>query len=437
MRRGPLPAIVFAGCAGEPGAVLLETQTPSLRERTSIIARQPERILTVERAVEEPGVFDTIEAAARDRWLVGYLGYGLRTHVETLPDRNPSLVPFPDLWLGIYPGLWCYDHLRGVWRVEGRPPPLPEPATPPAAMKSRARLVPVMPKEDYVQAVKRAQAYITAGDIYQVNLTQPFRVEPIADPWELYLALGRVQPVPYAAFLCLGAERCLLSGSPELFLRRRGARVTTRPMKGTAPRGRGPREDRIRRRELRASAKDRAENVMIVDLMRHDLGKVAAVGSVRVANLFTVEGYRTLFQMTSKIQATLREGVGVAGLLRAVFPPGSVTGTPKKRACEIIEQLECYRRSVYTGAIGLIAPSGDLTLSVAIRTVAVAHDRGLFGVGGAILADSDPEAEYRECLVKAQALLRALGIGAGAEPGQLAEAVGDLPSFPDGGRTHQ
>ena len=181
-------------------------------------------------------------------------------------------------------------------------------------------------------------------------------------------------------------------------------------MKGTRPRGRGPREDRTLRRELRESAKDRAENVMIVDLMRHDIGKVATTGTVAVPHLYRVEGYRTVYQMISEVTATLRPGIGIADVLRALLPPGSVTGAPKKRACEIIDELEGYRRGVYTGAVGILAPQGEMTLNVAIRTVAVAGAKAYFGVGGAILGDSDPVEEYRECLVKAAAFLKAIGV---------------------------
>jgi anthranilate/para-aminobenzoate synthase component I len=230
------------------------------------------------------------------------------------------------------------------------------------------------------------------------------------NPWALYLRLRAIQPVPYAAFMNLGEGRFILSGSPELFLRVRNGMVVTRPMKGTRPRGRSPREDRALRRQLRESPKDRAENVMIVDLMRHDIGKVAAIGTVEVPRLYAVEAYRTVYQMISEVTARLKPGIGAAQLLSASFPPGSVTGAPKKRACEIIDELEGYRRGIYTGAIGILTPDGELALNVAIRTLAVAGTRAYFGVGGAILAESDPVEEYRECLVKASALVRALGL---------------------------
>jgi anthranilate/para-aminobenzoate synthase component I len=191
----------------------------------------------------------------------------------------------------------------------------------------------------------------------------------------------------------------------------KGREVVSKPMKGTRPRGKSRREDRRLRRELGESGKDRAENVMIVDLMRHDIGKLAEVGTVRVPHLFQIEGYRTVYQMVSEVRGRLRAGVGPAEVLRACFPPGSVTGAPKKRACEIIDELEGYRRGVYTGAIGMITPHGDMTWNVAIRTLAVVGRRGVFGVGGAILGDSDPSEEYRECLAKAVAFLRALGVG--------------------------
>ena len=404
------PAEVFARCWEEPGAVLLETQRPTVRERYSFIARAPRRVLVLDRAHHGSAFFEALESASRHGFCLGYLGYDLRLLTEELPDANPGLIPLPAAWMGVYDSLLCYDHFTHRWHAMGAGF-LPFRTRAATRRAPSVRLNLTRPKEAYLQSVKRAQAYIAAGDVYQVNLTQPILCEGDLRPWDLYLRLRDVQPVPYGAFLNLGEGRFLLSGSPELFLRVKGRELVSKPMKGTRPRGKSRREDRRLRRELGESGKDRAENVMIVDLMRHDIGKLAEVGTVRVPHLFQVEGYRTVYQMVSEVRGRLRVGVGPAEVLRACFPPGSVTGAPKKRACEIIDELEGYRRGVYTGAIGMITPDGDMTWNVAIRTLAVVGRRGVFGVGGAILGDSDPNEEYRECLAKADAFLRALGVG--------------------------
>lgn len=403
------PVEVFATCWQEPGAVLLETQKPTSRERFSFLARSPRRTLIHDHAHQDSRYFEELETAAQEGFCLGYLGYDLRLLTEELPDRNASLLPLPDAWMGVYEGILCYNHLSGQWCRRGSvywPAARGGAVLPPSSGEIRL----CRSQEAHLQAIKQAQAYIAAGDIYQVNLTQPLLYSGPLNPWALYLRLREIQPVPYAAFLNLGQGRFVLSGSPELFLRVRDGVVLSKPMKGTRPRGRDPREDRVLRHELKHSPKDRAENVMIVDLMRHDIGKVAAIGTVKVPRLYSVEGYRTVFQMISEVTAQLRSGVGIADVLRACLPPGSVTGTPKKRACEIIDELEGYRRGVYTGAIGILAPQGKMTLNVAIRTVAIAGPRAYFGVGGAILGDSDPVEEYRECLVKAAAFLKAVGI---------------------------
>lgn len=403
------PVEVFAACWQEPGAILLETQKPTAGERCSFIARAPRRTLVLDRGHHGSRYLEELQAATRDGFCLGYLGYDLRLLTEELPDRNAPVLSLPDAWMGVYDDLLRYDHPSRRWYGGGS---VRWPSGRPKAVRApfRGRLTLCRSREEYLHAIKRAQAYIAAGDVYQVNLTQPILCMGQLNPWALYLRLRAIQPVPYAAFLNLGEGRFVLSGSPELFLRVRGGAVVTRPMKGTRPRGRGPREDRALRRELQESPKDRAENVMIVDLMRHDIGKVAEIGTVAVPRLYSVEGYRTVYQMISEVTAKLKHGTGIADLLSATFPPGSVTGAPKKRACEIIDQLEGYRRGVYTGAIGILAPDGGLTLNVAIRTLTVAGSEACFGVGGAILAESDPVEEYRECLVKAAALLQALGL---------------------------
>jgi para-aminobenzoate synthetase component 1 len=262
---------------------------------------------------------------------------------------------------------------------------------------------------EYVTAVRRALDYIVAGDIYQVNLSQRFQLPLPGGPLETYLELRRRNPAPFAAYLNLPQAQ-VLSASPERFLRFDAAsrRIQTRPIKGTRPRGRTAGEDEALARELLASGKDRAENVMIVDLERNDLGRVAAVGSVRVSELAALETFPTVFHLTSTVEATLREGGDAIDLLRATFPGGSITGAPKIRAMEIIDELEPTARGVYTGAIGRVGFDGSLDLNIAIRTIIAKDGTAYFQAGGGIVADSDPESEYEETLHKAMGLASVL-----------------------------
>ncbi|HEX5930836.1 MAG TPA: aminodeoxychorismate synthase component I, partial [Methyloceanibacter sp.] len=260
-------------------------------------------------------------------------------------------------------------------------------------------------RDDYDRAFAKVRDYIAAGDVYQINLTLKYRFAFASDPVALYAALRRQQRVAYGALIHTG-ELDVLSLSPELFFRREGKHISTRPMKGTAQRGRTPREDARLKTWLAVDEKQRAENLMIVDLLRNDLGRVAKIGSVEVTDLFTVETYRSVHQMTSGITAELRSDMGLKDLLRALFPCGSVTGAPKVHAMEIIRELEAEPRGVYTGAIGHIAPSGDAQFNVAIRTVVLAGAKGEMGIGSGIVADSKAESEFDECLLKAHFLTK-------------------------------
>jgi aminodeoxychorismate synthase component I len=266
---------------------------------------------------------------------------------------------------------------------------------------------PNMSKMEFIQMVEKARRYIAEGDVYQVNLSQKFEV-PFKIPSEVFLRrLYQAQPVPFACCLDFGGFK-LLSGSMELFLRKSGRRLTTRPIKGTRRRGGNRREDEELRLELLESEKERAENLMIVDLMRNDLGRVCEFGSVRAKDLFKVETYSTLHQLVSEVGGRLRDGITMGDIIRSTFPPGSVTGAPKRRAMEIIDELEPHLRGPYCGAVGIFTPDGDFTLSVAIRVLAAAGGVGTFWVGGGIMWDSVPELEYEETLVKAQAMMKAL-----------------------------
>jgi para-aminobenzoate synthetase/4-amino-4-deoxychorismate lyase len=262
--------------------------------------------------------------------------------------------------------------------------------------------VPAWTEAAFAARVRDAQARIADGDTYQVNLTFPLHAAAPDDLAGWYAALRVAQQAPYATCLDLG-RHAVVSLSPELFFERRGTRITVRPMKGTLPRGRWADEDAARARELAASPKLRAENVMIVDLLRNDLGRVAVPGSVRVPALFSAERYPTVWQLTSTVEADVPATVPLVDLLAALFPCGSVTGAPKIRTMDIIDALEASPRGLYTGALGLLRPGGDATFSVAIRTIVVDRDTGTatLGVGAGITADSSPEDEYHESLLKA------------------------------------
>jgi para-aminobenzoate synthetase component 1 len=260
----------------------------------------------------------------------------------------------------------------------------------------------------YLEAVARVREYIFAGDIFQANLSQRFTAPLVEPPWDIYRRLRTRNPAPFAAYLDF-EEATVLSASPERFLRvDPGGRVETRPIKGTRPRGVGPEHDAALGQALTESAKDRAENLMIVDLMRNDLSRVCAAGSVRVPELFASEKYATVHHLVSTVVGTLAPGADALDLVRAAFPAGSITGAPKVRAMEIIAELEPVQRGVYCGSIGYWSVTGALDTSVAIRTAVALGDRVYFSAGGGIVADSEAEQEYRETLDKARGMIAAL-----------------------------
>ena len=257
----------------------------------------------------------------------------------------------------------------------------------------------------YQRTIHAIKDYIERGDTYQVNLAFPLHGHVTGDSYSCYRAIARSQGAAYSAYLDIGSHR-IFSFSPELFVERDGNKLITRPMKGTLARGRWLEEDIQRSRQLQESPKDRAENVMIVDLLRSDLGKIGEIGSIEVTELFAIEKLNRVLQMTSTITALQRPDVTIVDILRALFPCGSVTGAPKARSMAIIDELELQRRGIYTGAIGLLSPGGDATFSVAIRTAVVDARSGAatFGVGGAITWDSTTDGEYEECCLKAKFL---------------------------------
>ena len=267
-------------------------------------------------------------------------------------------------------------------------------------------------KSDYLQAVNQIRKHIAAGNIYQANLTQQFLLESEEEisPESVFLHLRKSHPAPFAAFFRRNND-CIVSASPERFLKVQSGRiVTTSPIKGTRRRGKTPEEDLRLRRELQQSRKDRAENVMIVDLLRNDLGRVCEFGSVKVEKLCEIEEYPTLFHSVSTVSGRLRENAKASDLIKAAFPCGSITGAPKVRAMQILDEIETAPRGISMGAIGYFGFDGSIDLNVAIRTAAVRENQAVLNVGGGIVFDSEPEAEYEESLIKTRALFDSFGV---------------------------
>ena len=262
-------------------------------------------------------------------------------------------------------------------------------------------------KEQYLKMVLRCKEYIAAGDIYQANLSQRFSVPFDQDPWLLYKVLRQINPSPFAGFLQM-EDLYLISASPERLIRLQGDLLETRPIAGTRPRGKNPIEDREMRMELLSNEKERAEHLMLVDLERNDLGKVCRYGSVRVNELMVTERYSHVMHMVSNIRGELSPGKRSLDVIRAVFPGGTITGVPKVRCMEIIEELEPVVRGPYTGSFGYISFTDELDLNLIIRTFVIKNGRAYIQVGAGIVADSEPEREYKETLYKAEALLRTL-----------------------------
>ena len=366
---------------------------------TSLLYAAPERVVVAHAPDEVEAALEAInQGLASGLEAAGFFSYELGYCLEPkLKDLLPRERRQPLLWMGLFPAP------RRIGDAETRAW-LDANGANGSAKFSDLHLS--WTREDYAAAFARVQDYIAAGDVYQINLTLKYLFAFSGDPVALYAALRRKQRVAYGALIGT-ADFHVLSLSPELFFRREGKEMSARPMKGTAPRGRTSREDARLKTWLAMDEKQRAENLMIVDLLRNDLGRIAKIGSVEVTDLFTVETYRSVHQMTSGITAELRGDMGLKDMLRALFPCGSVTGAPKVRAMEIIRELEAGPRGVYTGAIGRISPTGDAQFNVAIRTVVIDAAGGEMGIGSGIVADSKMEAEFEECLLKAQFLTRA------------------------------
>ncbi len=416
-RRHSLPAELYALVEHTPATVLLEcgkpNKTHSNSEPSALIFTAPVRVCMANTAAEVVGLFNEIEnAVAAGLTAAGFFAYECGNCFEPKAAMRISRPGQPLAWFGIYERAHRFDLATGTF-PDGEPPSWaairggiegPDQELP---NETEVRTSLTLTEKQYEERVAAIHELIRAGDVYQLNFTLPYSLQLRGSTAALYARLRERQPVEYGAFLHWSAGRRILSFSPELFFRvdeeNGGRRITTKPMKGTAARGRTTWEDREQAEWLRNDPKNRSENVMIVDLLRNDLGRVAKFGSVRTENLFAVERYPTLWQMTSTVTGELRDGVGFHDIFRALFPCGSITGAPKVRAMQLLAQLEERPRGLYTGAIGYFSP-GRSVFNVAIRTVELDGDRGAMGVGSGIVIDSVAKEEYQECLLKAEFL---------------------------------
>lgn len=448
------PVAAFQAFAGDPVAALLDSADEAGGTgRYAYIAADPFRLIVAGTVVTVDGVavpgdpFTVLERELRAHPLepgdapvpfrtgaVGFFGYELGRHLERLPPSHSNSLGMPDMVVGLYDVVAAFDRVeRRAWilssgwpartpaarrrraeeraaalaaRIDAAPQALPPPDwTPTAAWQ------PERDREDVERRIARVIDYIRAGDIFQANLTQRLlaRRPDGLDDFTLYRRLRAASPAPFAAFLRCGPGVTIASASPERFLRLDAeGRVETRPIKGTRRRDPDPARDAALAAELVASEKDRAENLMIVDLMRNDLGRVCRLGSVRVPRLCALESFVSVHHLVSVVEGRLRPDLGPVDLLRATFPGGSITGAPKIRAMEIIHELEPARRGAYCGAIAWIGFDGQMDSSIVIRTLTLAGDTVVAQAGGGIVADSDPAAEYEESMVKLRPLMRAV-----------------------------
>ncbi|MCS7014287.1 MAG: aminodeoxychorismate synthase component I [Chloroherpetonaceae bacterium] len=394
----PLPSAIYATLNGRSGAVLLETARFDSQNFRTFLFLDPIQILAAYQ------IDDVIPLLAHlERWLergfylAGYLAYEAGFAFEPRLRAYRANLPYPLIWLGVYHQPIVFNHRTGTIELHRH---RLAPAESPGAF-SVQHLHFDLSEAEYCEKLARIQAYIRAGDVYQINFTAPFRFQFQGSPLAFYRSLSRAQRVPFAAFIQTETVT-ILSLSPELFFRRQGAHIVSKPMKGTIRRGLSNDEDAQLISALRSDEKNRAENLMITDLIRNDLGRLAKLGSVSVPSLFEVERYDTLFQMTSTVQAELKDQVTYLELFCALFPCGSITGAPKIRAMEIICKLEPSPRGVYTGAVGFISPEKEAVFSVAIRTAVLTGNSGTLGVGSGIVWDSRSSEEYEECKLKAQ-----------------------------------
>ncbi len=432
----PDPATYFGRIAQAPAAVLLDSGRPAAeRGRYDLLSAWPVAQLSAH--THESGnqflqrLRDSLALLGEARLpegvtlpfaggLIGYLSYDFGRRLEPLPALARDDLSLPEAQLGLYAWALVSDHQERTSQLVFHPS-LPQverlrlqhlfeadwhPDAGP--FRLQAAFGASIDAGQYHNAFDRVQAYIQAGDCYQVNLTQRFQAPCSGAPWTAYTALRGACPTPFAGYLALGNDEALVSLSPERFVRVSDQQVETRPIKGTRPRGQDAAEDARLARELLDSPKDRAENLMIVDLLRNDMGRNCRIGSVKVPELFALESYPNVHHLVSSITGELAPGRDALDLIGGSFPGGSITGAPKIRAMQIIDELEPYRRSIYCGSLLYIDVRGEMDSSIAIRSLLVKDGTVSCWAGGGIVADSDCAAEYQECFTKVGVLLKTL-----------------------------
>ncbi|MFF7708400.1 aminodeoxychorismate synthase component I [Pseudomonas sp. NPDC007930] len=432
----PDPAQYFQAIRHAPGAVLLDSGRPAAeRGRFDLLSAWPRAVLQpatgeagaaflqrARQALAELGEAQLPGGCALPfaGGLIGYLAYDFGRRLAPLPQPNHDDLQLPQATLGLYAWALITDHqartsqlmlhpslpaaegerLRALFTAEAAPSN--------AAFRLLAPMASDIDAAQYRQAFDQVQAYLAAGDCYQINLTRRFSGHCEGEPWAAYRQLRQACPVPFSAYMPLADGSTLLSLSPERFIAVHGGQVETRPIKGTRPRGASAEQDRANAAELLASPKDRAENLMIVDLLRNDLGRNCRIGSVQVPELFALESYPNVHHMVSCVRGELAPGRDALELLAGSFPGGSITGAPKVRAMQIIDEVEPTQRAIYCGSLLYLDVRGEMDSSIAIRTLLVKHGRVHCWGGGAVVADSTCEAEFEESYYKVRVLLEAL-----------------------------
>jgi len=432
----PDPAAYFARLRQAPGAILLDSARPGAeRGRFDLLSAWP--IQHLQAKTEEDGrhflerlrsglaqlghaTLPDGSALPFAGGLIGYLSYDFGRRLEHLPSLAIDDLGLPDAQLGLYAWAMVSDHLLGTSQLVFHPS---------LANAERERLISLfesvdtstsgdfrllnpmqgdLQPEQYKAAFDQVQRYIQAGDCYQINLTQRFRAPCQGDPWHAYQALRKVCPTPFSGYQQLADGSALLSFSPERFIRVSQGQVETRPIKGTRPRSADPIEDARNAQELRHSPKDRSENLMIVDLLRNDLGRTCEIGSVKVPELFSLESYPNVHHLVSSITGQLARDKDALDLIGDSFPGGSITGAPKIRAMQIIDELEPNRRALYCGSLLYVDVRGEMDSSIAIRSLLVKDGQVSCWGGGAVVADSNWQAEYEESIAKVRVLMESL-----------------------------
>ncbi|EKT4523591.1 aminodeoxychorismate synthase component I [Pseudomonas putida] len=432
----PDPAHYFARLRQAPGAILLDSARPGAeRGRFDLLSAWPLQHLQAQPREDGRAYLQRLREALAQLGhaqlpggielpfaggLIGYLSYDFGRRLEQLPSLASDDLGLPDAQLGLYAWALISDHTLATTQLVFHPS---------LANNERQRLVQLfeapnaveggdfrllapmrgdLQPAQYRSAFDRVQQYIQAGDCYQINLTQRFRTPCQGDPWRAYQALRKACPTPFSGYQQLADGSALLSFSPERFIQVSQGQVETRPIKGTRPRASDPQEDARNAAELQASPKDRSENLMIVDLLRNDLGRTCEIGSVKVPELFSLESYPNVHHLVSSITGRLAAGKDALDLIGDSFPGGSITGAPKIRAMQIIDELEPTRRALYCGSLLYMDVRGEMDSSIAIRSLLVKDGQISCWGGGAVVADSDWEAEYEESIAKVRVLMETL-----------------------------